>query len=960
MRFSYSLLLTFVSIFVVSITSYAQSGRISGTIVDGETGDPLFSASVLVVETSSGAVADFDGNYLIKDLQPGSYTLRVSYISYATQTITDVVVIADEVTKIDIAMQTEGVNLEEVVVSAGAILNNEAGLLRQRQKAIAFSDAISAETISKSGAGDAAAAMTKVVGASVVGGKYVYVRGLGDRYSNTLLNGIELPTSDPDRKAFQLDLFPSSLLENIVTVKTFTPDKPGTFSGGLVDVSTKDIPDYRYLTISSSATFNSSTTGKDILLGTRTDNDWLGIADDSRNRPATVRALSIEDFPNSINARRDINAAQQLDMISKSFNSEMIPSLGQAAINQSYSIAHGNRFDLKDNSIGYNASFNYSNSYKNYTDGVGGRYELIGVDYASTNELDTKKEFQSDSRGSHSVDWGALASVSAVINKTNKVTFTAIRTQSGVNQGRFLTGYWQDSPSATYRTQVNSYVDRALLSFQGRGRHEFTRLNGVQLNWNVSTNTNSQNQPDLRFFESQVSERVINGQTLTFYQNPASLFPRPSRFFRDLAENNQTLQTDLTIPFKLNELDQEIKAGYSFQATDRDFREYRYDVYEGSSTERYTEFNGDDVAYFSNLGVVNNDFENPVIGTYFLLASSERSNYDAAQDISAWYVMVNLRLTPWLNIIGGVREESIEMEVISQDPGSPEGRLNNKDLLPSINTVFSLGEKSNLRLAYTNTIARPTFRELAPYVSFDFAGDNLFRGSSIIERTLIKNLDARYELYPNSGEVISMSFFYKWLEQPIERIIDPTFGGGSSTLNETIQNVPSGNVYGVEFELRKNLGFISDNLKDFSFSSNLTFVKSEVDISDKEMIIIRTIKDDAKSTRPLLGQSPFIINLDLAYSNSENGFSSTLSYNYFDDRLSKVTIGAAPDIYEEGFGTFNIALNKEIGKYLTFKLSGKNLLNSYFKEKVTFKGQEYIYYGYKEGRSYGISVSYNL
>ncbi len=220
-----------------------DTGTLSGTVVDAESGETLIGVNIVIEGTTIGTSTDLDGRYSIRDIEAGTYTIIASYVSFQRQTITGVEINAGEVTTLDLTLQPETEELEDVVVTAGAILNNEAGLLRQRQKSIAFSDAISAESISRSGAGDAASAMSKVTGATVVGGKYVHVRGLGGRYSSTHMNGIELPSSDPNKKSFQMDLIPSNLLDNIVTLKTFTPDKPGNFSGGIVDIGTKSFPE---------------------------------------------------------------------------------------------------------------------------------------------------------------------------------------------------------------------------------------------------------------------------------------------------------------------------------------------------------------------------------------------------------------------------------------------------------------------------------------------------------------------------------------------------------------------------------------------------------------------------------------------------------------------------------------------------------------------------------------------
>ncbi|MCG8372056.1 MAG: carboxypeptidase-like regulatory domain-containing protein, partial [Balneolales bacterium] len=258
MNYKYRFGLSFVIALFFTINLLAQSqGRITGTVVDGETGETLIGVNVVIEGSIQGTATDIDGRYTIRNIEPGTYTVVVSYLSFTTQKITGVVIGAGETVTLDVALQPETELLEEIVVTADVVLNNEAGLLRQRQKSIAFSDAISSQFISKSGAGDAASALTKVTGASVVGGKYVYVRGLGDRYSSIQMNGVELPSTNPDRKTFQLDLIPSGLLENINTVKTFTPDKPGSFSGGIVDINTKDFPEELQFSLGTSFNYNT-------------------------------------------------------------------------------------------------------------------------------------------------------------------------------------------------------------------------------------------------------------------------------------------------------------------------------------------------------------------------------------------------------------------------------------------------------------------------------------------------------------------------------------------------------------------------------------------------------------------------------------------------------------------------------------------------------------------------------
>ena len=311
----------FISLFfAANLGAQTLKGIVAGKLVDSETGDPLIYANVHLEGTTFGAASDLEGNYRIVSVPPGTYNVKLNYMGYAETQITDVVVTAGEVTKINVTLKPEVLEAEEVMVTAKALRNTEAVLLKDRQKAIAVSDAISAEAISRSGSGDAAEAMTKVTGASVVDGKYVYIRGLGERYSNTHLDGAELPTADPDKKAFQMDLFPSNLLDNIVTVKTFTPDKPGNFSGGIVNIGTKTFPESFTMSFSSSASCNTQTTLNDnfILYGGGST-DWLGFDDGTRDIPDLFDNWNKEDWPTVTGARYNDEEAAKLGGVAISY-----------------------------------------------------------------------------------------------------------------------------------------------------------------------------------------------------------------------------------------------------------------------------------------------------------------------------------------------------------------------------------------------------------------------------------------------------------------------------------------------------------------------------------------------------------------------------------------------------------------------------------------------------------------
>lgn len=953
-----------ITALLITANLYAQEqGRIVGTVVDAETGETLIGVNIVIEGTIQGTATDIDGNYTIRRVAAGTYNLIVTYLSFASQTITGVVVGEGETVRLDVAMYPESEFLDEIVVTAEAVLNSEAGLLRDRQKAISFSDAISAENISNSGAGDAAAAMSKVTGASVVGGKYVYVRGLGDRYTTTQLNGLELPTSDPDRKSFQLDLLPSDLLENIVTLKTFTPDKPGNFSGGLVDVTTRTIPENLFFNLSIKQGYNTSSSFNDILLGDKSDTDWLGYDSGYRGMPGIVDGRDNSDFPSETEARIDPEAGETLDQISRSFNLPFLPTEQQALLNQSYSIGFGNRHDLKnDLQVGYSISYSYGMNYSAYDDGRQSRFQLLGQ-YEDSETLSPNIDL-TDVKGTQTVDWGLLGSFGLVFGTSSKINFNFLQTQSGENTGRYLSGEWEqlNSDNAELRSRVNQYKERDLVSYQASGKHNFSSLNNLQIDWNTAFQKNGQEQPDLRFISSDarfVVDENTGAVVDTVLGNDNSQHPRPARLFRDLNESKFSGTVDITIPVSLPNQTLNFKVGSLYENTDRDFAERRFEYNQGRGFFLNQYESEED--FLNLVGIIGEDSRGrPLFANYVASATTNRSSYDAEQRITAVYGMIDFNILPSLKVATGVRYESTDLQTASRDttllPEDRFGSIKEADLLPSFILIYSLTERSNIRGAVTQTLARPTFREMTPYVSFDFVGDNLFRGNANLERTLITNYDLRWEWYPTPGEVFTVSGFYKKLDNPIERVLRFDIAEKA----ESVQNVPEATVIGVEFEARKNLGFIAASLSNFQFITNFTLVKSEVDIPEAELIQARQTRENPETTRSLAGQSPYLVNFDLSYFNSEKKISSNLSYNVFGDRLSRVSQGSAPDVFERSYSRLNFNASKTLSRHFTLSFSANNLLDPKVKFSQEFKGNEYIYNQYRNGRTFSIGVKYNI
>ena len=957
-------ILTFIALLAIAASARAQ-GTISGSVVDSQTGDPLIGATIFLEGTNTGTICDFEGNFQLFNVEPGNYVLVSSMIGYQKTSIIGVVVKEAEVAKLYIALSPEAIELEEeMVIEVKALRNTDAALLKDRQKASAVSDAISADEISRAGSGDAAEAMSHVTGASVVGGKYVYIRGLGDRYSSVQLNGAALPSADPNKRAVPMDLFPTALLDNIVTTKSFTPDKPGDFTGGAVNIGTKAFPDDFTLSVTSATSFNTqSSLNDEFLTYEGGDLDWLGVDDGTRDLPAALAAGNVS-IPDVGAAYNDGEKARELDQYSKAFSSVMAPTTTTAPLNQSYSVALGNQIELLGKPFGFLGSLTYNNKSSFYDSGSSARWQLTSR-AAST----LTNNFQLDDvRGAQEIGWGSLVTLSYKPAPTHELSVSNMYNRSSEDVARFLSGSFPRdlSEEAVYETRVLQFTQRQIQSLQFSGKHHFSGLRSLQAKWTGSTSTSSQDEPDLRFFTNNhitairplrdesgavlrdESGAVVRGPVTSYSISP-SIYPLPTRYFRDLSEENREFQLDLTFPFKQWQgIGSNFKSGFSALDKKRTFRERRYEFDQddiGYNGEPDTFFNSDKVGLISKEDQYR-------FGSYVQDATQLSSNFDGDQQVYAGYAMFELPINRQLRLISGARYEATRIDVASHDSTKAGGHLDEKDLLPSLNAVYELKPGMNLRASYGRTLARPTFRELAPFASFSFVGDFTLIGNANLERTLVDNFDLRWERFGNPGEIYAVSLFYKDFQNPIERVI--------LTVNGEVQfqNVAAAEVMGVEFEARHGLAFLHRSLEHFYGGGNLSLVDSEVSIARAELALRRALNQNASSKRSLQGQSPFLLNLNLSYDNFKSGTTAGLFYNLFGQRLEEVSLGGTPDVFEKARGTLDLTFSQRWQVY-KIKLSAKNLLDESVEKAYRYQGTDYIASQYHRGRSFSLSVSYN-
>ncbi len=943
-----------VAMFIILFISSAMAGfkgKISGTVVDAENGEPLVGANIYLENTALGASSDLDGHYVILNVPQGKYTLIFSVVGYAETRIKDVRVTPEKITKIDVALKPEILTTDVVEVEAKALHNTEASLLKSRQKSPALSDAVSAEAIAQSGAGNAADAMKQVTGASVVDGKYVYVRGLGDRYTSTQLNGAALPSTDPYKRSGSVDLIPSGMVDNIVTIKSFTPDKPGDFSGGIVDIRTKDYPDRFQLKFSSSIAYNGQANYNTSTLGySGSSTDWLGFDDGSRALPKIMKDPNLY-IPDIGEANADPDKAALLTKMTRSFNPQMGPVVKKYPINKSFAFSLGNQYQFFNRPLGIIASLTYKNDYSAYNNGIYRRWNQ-GTQEVMSNIYDYR-----DKSSKSEVLWGGLFKASYGISPNNHITLNAMYNRDAVSAARLLSGiYTYDSDAnRTHYTSVLSYNERQLYSIQLKGEHVFPVLAGLRLNWQGSFGNSTEAEPDRRVF-SYYSVNINDRPTYGIKDN----LP-PKRYYRDLNEDRKDFKMDLTLPFsQWSGLSSKIKIGGAVSGKQRYYSERLFAFtdqqgfeFDGNPNHLLADNNTGIVGY-DTVTIRNHQYITPKWGVVVVENILPANNYQAEQNISAGYAMIDLPLFSKMRFIGGARLETTDMWLQTQDSTLDKGQINTHDLLPSANLIYNILPKMNLRFAFSRTLARPNFREIGPFATFDFDdGGDSYVGNPHLERTFVTNYDLRWEWFSRPGEIYAISGFYKDFQKPIERVFN-SFG------ENTWKNVKEARAYGLELEMRKRLDVLHHSLSHFQLGANLSLIHSQVSIAANELELIRALRPEASATRPFQGQSPYLVNLNLSYENAATGISSSLYYNVFGKRLDRVSYGGTPDVYEKPAALLNFSFSWKFMKHLSLKFAANNLLNPDHTKYQFFKGKEYIYSQYKRGRAISLGLSYRF
>jgi hypothetical protein len=915
----------------ISLSATSQNGFIRGTVIENATGESLPGVIVMLEGTKTGVSSDLDGKFSIS-VSPGNYAITLSFISFETITIKNIEVSENKATHLDeIRLKESSTELETVVISVEQIKNTENALLTIKKKSANLVDGISAANFKKIGDSDAASSMKRVSGVSVNGGKYVYVRGLGDRYTKTILNGMDIPGLDPDRNTLQMDIFPTNTIDNILVHKSFVAELPADFTGGVIDINTIDFPETKKAAISVSGGYNPGFHFNSNYLdykGGKTD--FLGFDDGTRAIPATK---NIPFFTDAVSDPNGPDGLRYREILEK-FNPTLKASQQRSFMDYSIGGNFGNQVQLKKGTLGYNFVASYKNTTEYYKDAQYSRYGLSGD--LSENEMEVR-ELQTGSFGVNNVLLSGMAGF-AIKTLNSKYRVNLLHLQNGESKAGIFDYYNSDQGAVFEGFQHNlEYSQRGLTNLLIGGKH-FLKSGSWEIEWKLAPTLSTMYDPDVRFtrYENRNGDLVI-GTEAGF----------PQRIWRELQEVNAVSVANVTKEYKFLNRDAKLKFGGSYTYKERDFalRSFNLNIRNLPLTG-----NPNELFFTENLWPYNNDVTS---GTTYESAflPVNPNEYNARVSNTAGYISTEIFPIERLKSIIGVRFENYVQRYTGQDQLGKnvlkdDVVLDNLGIFPTLNLVYALTEKQNLRFSYTKTIARPSIKELSYAEIFDpitgrtFIG-GLFRDANDVAgiefwdgnlvSTDIQNLDLRWEIFQTEGRTISAGVFYKYFSRPIEIVQFATEAGAFQP-----RNVGDGQLTGGEIEFRQNLKPLNKFLANFDVTFNFTYTQSRIALSKTEYDSRKANArngQEIKEYRDMAGQAPYLINGGLSYKGSGEGFWSDFEagifYNVQGRTLQYVGIVDRPDIYTVPFHSINLNANKSVGKKKRVAIGFKieNILN---------------------------------
>lgn len=926
--------------------SVAQNGSIAGKVLDAKTAEPIIGANVVIEGTSVGSATDLEGGFRINNVKPGTYTLVVSSITYKTQTLTDVVVEAGKVTSLEVPLPEEVAELAEVVVTAKREINTDANLIKSIREAKLVVSGISAEQITRLPDRDAAQVMQRVPGVTIVDNRFVVVRGVPERYNQVMINGAIAPSTEIDRRSFSFDLIGSGAIDQMLIYKSATPEMAGDFAGGLIQVVTKQPANENFTQVGLNFGYRTNMTGQDFVSSQGSSTDVFGFDNGFRDLPA--------NFPTSSQLRNSAKNSGLRERAGKSLTNNFAPITKTAPMNMGFNFGMSRNFTVGKAKVGNLTSLMYSNSYAHA--------EADFLRYNSFTPTSAEKRFEyRDDFYSNDVRFNIVHNWTVDLNERNRIEFKNLFVQLGEHETTIRTGDDKlQNPNFDRINYAYHYLSRSIYSGQLTGSHKLGDGSN-KINWMAGFNYVNRNEPDFRRFRTYRDKSFEGTEEPYTMQLPSAgnVF-ETGRFWSNLTDKSFANSVDYEKRFGTEGSKRQpvIRAGYYAEYKTREFNA-RYINYLYPNTADFDPTIGQELSRLPLTTIFAPENIKKKDGFVIEEGTQPQDSYTGSNLLTAGYVGSTIPLGAF-DVSVGFRGEYNVQKLDARTNTKPVA-VNNPVFaaLPSLNVAYNVSDRSLVRLAYSRTVNRPEFRELAPFLYYQFEYEVALIGTEKLKTATIDNIDLRWEMYPNPGEILSVGGFYKHFTNPIETYLQIT----SENPQLTYGNAPSAQSYGVEVEFRKSLASlgVSKFLRNTSVNINAAWIHSNVDIGNS------AANQNQIQNRPLQGQSPYIINTGLYYFDEVSGFGMNVAYNVFGPRIFSVGDKLFPSWWEMPRNSLDFQVSKVWAKRFEAKLNIRNLLDAAYtiyqdndnnNEIVT--NQEAIIRNYRVGTTYTIGFSYKL
>ena len=861
----------------ISLISLAQTGVIRGTVKDAATDEDIIGATVRIDGTTMGAATDVNGFFSISKVPVGKKKILITYVSYKVKEV-EVTVEADKVLEINTVLEEDKVVLQEVKVTASRLTNTEVSLISEIKASQMVVNGISAQQIAKTLDRDAAQVVKRVPGITIVGERFINIRGLNQRYNNVMLHNAFTPSMETDVKSFSFDIIPSSQIDRLLIYKSPSAELPGEFAGGLVKIFTKNIPDKNSLVLDYGTSVRQGTTFGDFYQPNQGKNYWTGFNNGYYDLP--------QFFPSNINVF--LNNPAQLESTGRSLRNEWTTNKTTATPDQRFGLTGNYKFNIGRIKVGNVTALNYSDSRTNFL--------IDRNDFnANINNTQSPIYFFKDSQYSRNIRVGLIHNWAFRFNDNHSIELKNLFNQMSNSN---YTQRGGRAIEANYNPDNQSFnqVYRGIYTGQITGKHTFLKGKTV-IDWVGGYNRSNREQPDYRRYRSDVD--LTNGSKTIYVPIGTAQAFYLGRWFSEMKETSYTGAVNLTQKIALSKAENteiEVKAGLFYENKDRSFNGRNIGYVRGNNFSGEL-FTGSVTNLFNNI--------NSTTGIRIDEQTNPNDSYTAGNKLLAYYANANIPLGKKLNIIAGARVEDNTQSLQSAFLGGAKVSVRNPvtSVLPSANLSYNFSEKMLVRAAYGQTINRPEFRELAPFSFYDFDFNVVYEGYTGLKVSTVNNFDVRWELYPTPSEIVSVAAFYKNFRNPIELEVEAGSGslGAKTFIYQNAQNAKSA---GLELEVRKGLASLSNSpvLEKMSLLFNAALIYSKVQL--------REGAEGQSNNRPLQGQSPYILNVGLNYNNTDKDFQVNLLYNVIGKRIFAIGFEGYPDLYEMPRNVVDLTFSK--------------------------------------------------